>query len=219
MLKHLFLNQKKVPVPVPVKTLQEAVMWVESHLIAKDRTITKIEVDGKFIEGLEGRTIALGPDSKLSIQVDSPMDLAVQTIDAVRHLTNLVLKDLKKHAVLAWQMPPAKTPPFLKALQEDVAMLLELLEHNSLILCDLVGASETKNCENCASDLSRAAMGVDMAASQSDWKGLARLLLTGMEPKLMELHLELGHLQKMVFEIQADRRFKARSDIKNARAP
>ena len=47
---------------------------------------------------------------------------------------------------------------------------------------------------------------VDMAIADSDWKGVARLLLQKLEPCLEEITREMGRVQKLVFEYQVDQR-------------
>lgn len=210
MLKSILLNRKKVPIPVPIKTLDEVIRWIESHLMSEDMAITKIELDGAMIESLHGQVIELNPESKLKVQVDSPIELSVQTLDVLRNLTNLMLKDLKQNAVYLWQCSQSQVPEFIEPFSEDIAMILNLIDHSSLLL---QGICETSNSENCAEELSKLKIAIEMAISHSDWKGLARLMLTSLEPKLSDLNVEVGHLQKLIFEIQAEQRFKASSSI------
>ena len=50
MLKSITLNRKKIPVPIPLTSLREAIAWVESDLLTQDRTITQVTLDGEEIE-------------------------------------------------------------------------------------------------------------------------------------------------------------------------
>lgn len=208
MLKYFFLNQKKIPVPVPIRTLSEAISWVEKHILTQGRVITKIQLDGQLVEVKDGKTYQLTENSRLDLKVDTPIELAIQTIDALRNLSNMMQKDLKQFAVTSWQSG-SKKPVFYDDFEYDLGLMLDLLDHTVVLL---TGVCETKNCQNCITELSKVHVALKMAASHSDWKGFARLLLSTLDPKIQELCEELSHLQKLVFEIQAERRYKVRSE-------
>src|SRR5262245_45241428 len=108
MLKKVFINSKKVPVPVPVRNLGDALRWVEQTLVPAGHVITRVALDGRILgdaeTGAEGvGSMLLAETCKLEIQIDSPADLTVQTLDALRNLASVVLSGLKVLAVDCWQ--------------------------------------------------------------------------------------------------------------------
>ena len=213
MLKFVIINKKKVPVPVPVKTLKEAVNWVESVLLMKDNTVTKIELEGKIIDyqlatgGTYGN-IALSPTSKLEVQIDSPFELAIQTIDVVRNLCTIMKNSLRTIAVNSFKTKPNDTPPDLDVLRNDLALILDLIDHMSLLVND---QNKSSRCLMMAEDISRIKMTLDMVFANSDWKGAATILLNKLEKKLGETIEELTNLQRTLFEHQEDYRKSPRS--------
>ena len=50
MLKNLRINKKKVPVPVPLKSLNDALDWIQDTLVPPEHLITVIELDGQDID-------------------------------------------------------------------------------------------------------------------------------------------------------------------------
>ena len=49
MLKEIMISKKKVPVPIPVRTLQEALHWVGETFLKQDAAITVATLDEKDI--------------------------------------------------------------------------------------------------------------------------------------------------------------------------
>ena len=89
MLKKVIVNNKKVPVPVPVRTIDEALRWIEATLVPAGHTITRVALDDRVLgehdsDGDLGG-LPLNAESKLEVQIDSPVDLAIQTLDAMRN--------------------------------------------------------------------------------------------------------------------------------------
>jgi hypothetical protein len=198
MLKTLYLNKKKIPIPVPLLTLQGALEWVEAYLVAGDKAITKVELNGRAIEYVPKEPMALDETSKLFIQIDSPVELSSQTLDAVRNLISMMHRDLKNHAVLCWGLSPRQSPAFLDDLVPDLELILNLLDHVALLLNNLC---PTETLIVMTGDLTQVNATIQLARSQSDWRGLARILLKILEPKLADLNAELGQLQKLSFEL------------------
>lgn len=206
MLKEIILNKRKVPVPVPVKTVREAISWVEGVLVVKDHSITKIELDGKIIDLSNAQVGKLGDlpleeGSKMVFQIDSPSELSIQTIDALRNLTVALGKNLKPIAVACWQTLPKDTPDDLNMVQKDVDLALDLLDHLLAMIDQKVSRTHI---DEIAHAIGKARLTLQMAISNSDWKGSARILLNHLDPWLSALNDELSSIQKMIFELQAD---------------
>lgn len=202
MLKHIMLNKKKVPVPLPIRTLGEAVAWVESTLVPEGRTLTRIDLNGRTLERINP-AVPLTADSNLSILLDSPLELTVQTLDALRNLIQVMSRGLKPLAVDCWQTMQRGHPENLASLREDLELCLDLYSHLDLLLDARVDRSAMGAAVD---ELGRLRVMVDMAIADSDWKGVARLLLQKLEPCLEEITREMGRVQKLVFEYQVDQR-------------
>ncbi len=193
MLKRVFINNKKVPVPVPVRTLDDALRWVEETLVPPGHTITRVALDDQLLTGREpdpavkGDT-RLGEESRLEIQIDSPADLTIQTLDAIRNLASVILGGLKALAVDCWQARGSVKPGELNTVVNDSQLLLDLIDH----VTGLVDAqhAEAAAIQGLAVLLKRSSVGLTMARANSDWKGAARILLNKVEPLLKDLTAE-----------------------------
>lgn len=197
MLKSLILNKRKIPVPIPIQNLEEAVSWVEGALLSKEQAITKIELDGREIEALNNaRQVALTGTSRLVVQSDSPLDLALQTVDALRNMLSVIDRGLKPLAVQCWQTAPKDAPEGLSATLADIDLLLDLLDHVLVLLQDY----DVKALEARSEEIIQCRKALGTAVSQSDWKGTARVLLNQLAEKFERLSGELGNVQKNLFD-------------------
>jgi len=138
MLKQLFINGKKIPVPVPVTTLDGALEWVHVTLVPEGHSITRVSLDGVVLDtavpGDVDFSQKLSQTSKLELQVDSPVDLAVQTLEAVRNLAAVINTGIKQLAVSCWQAKPVDRPDELGETIHDLELVQDLLEHLSGIV-------------------------------------------------------------------------------------
>ena len=218
MLKRVVINNKKVPVPVPVQTLDDALRWVEDTLVPAGHTITRVSLDDKLLTGREpdpsvkGETL-LDDESRLEIQIDSPTDLTIQTLDAIRNLSAVMLASLKALAVECWQARGSVRPGELDAVLNDGELLLDLIEH----VTGLVDAqhAEAAAIQGIAGILKRAAVGLAMARANSDWKGAAKILLNKIEPLLKDLTAEAETMHVRIATLPTSAPFTQR----NTRAP
>ena len=196
MLKRVYINNKKVPVPVPVRTLGEALDWVEQTLVPAGHQITRVALDDRVIGEGVGETdldVRLAHESKLEIQIDSPVDLSVQTLDATRNLASVIAGGLKVLAVECWQAKPGMKPAELDAVANDLELVLDLLEHVAGLVDPM--HVEAAALQGISGLLKRDAVALSMAKSNSDWKACARILLNKLEPQLKDLITEAETLQ------------------------
>jgi len=210
MLKKILINQKLIPVPVPLKTMREALEWVENTLIRPGQSITRVTLNGRSISGerLENRSASelssnLDDKSKLEFQVDTPADLAIQTLEAIHNLAAVVLGGLKAQAVTCWQARPNERPPEVETVHGDVVLMLDLLEHLRGLV-DESGA-DMAALSGIATMMNRVEVGIGMAKSNSDWKACARLLLNRLEPLLKDLVAESETLQIKILATRGPR--------------
>ena len=207
MLKKVMVNQKLIPVPVPLRTMQEALDWVERTLVLNGQSITRVTLNGRSISGerLELRNApelmsVLDSRSKLEFQVDAPTDLAVQALDAIHNLSAVVLGGLKAQAVQIWQAKPSDKPSDVETVHGDVLLMLDLLDHLQGLVDDSV-ADSAALC-GISAMIKRVEIGIGMAKANSDWKACARLLLNKLEPLLKDLVAESETMQVRILAIR-----------------
>ncbi len=208
MLKKILLNGKRIPVPVPIKTLSEAIAWVEKHLLRPDHMITRIQLNGDELEvGGPFPATVLQDEADLRLKIDSPTDICVQTIDALRNLASVISRNLKPIAVQLWEHKGNRLPLEAKTVMEDIGLMVELFDH-VLVLVDK--KVDTTNALDLQQKIRKASALLQIALQQTDFKGVARVLLNQLETPVIDLSSELSSLEKSVFEIQADRHLEKR---------
>lgn len=196
MLKKIFINSKKVPVPVPVRSLGEALRWVETTLVPVGHTITRVALNDRVIPDWTAESdveTGLNDATRLEVQIDSPVDLTVQTLDAMRNLASVVGSGLKPLAVDCWQARSNTKPDEIDAVSSDTDLILDLIEHVSGLVNPM--DVDIAAVQGIAAMLKRASVGIAMAKANSDWKACARLLLNRLEPLLKDLVAESETLQ------------------------
>ena len=203
MLKRVFINGKKVPVPVPVRTLGEALRWVEQTLVPSGHTITRICLDQRVLGDLvlepEHLARSLSEATNLEVQIDSPTELAIQTLDALHSLASVVQGGLKPLAVRCWQSRPGDKPAEVDGVVSDLELLLDLITHVGDLAEPL--RIDVTHLQALGGHLRRATVGLDMARSNSDWKAAARLLLNKLEPLFADLLAEAETLQVRILTV------------------
>lgn len=188
MLKKVYLNKKEVPVVVPVRTLSEAVDWLEKEMLPKGHTLTLLELDGKamdFDDLSATGSLVMTADSHLRVCYDTPMTLVLQTLDAINNLGGVIERRLKAMAVECWQLTPKEKPTELDTIVSDLHLVLQmvynaknLVEANSLNLAPILGNAFL---------LDKNLQMITAAASNADWRKCAHLLLNRLEPILKQL--------------------------------
>lgn len=213
MLKKLLINGKKIPVPVPLLKLPDAVAWIEQHLLRPDHTITRITLDGREIDlGYDGNllvpAVPLTAESDLRCKIDSPIEICVQTIDALRNLSTAIGRNLKPVAVHLWEYKGSRLPPEARTVIDDASLMIELLDHIMILIDRRISVT---NIHSFQDTIVRAHRAIQAAEAHSDWKGLARVLLQQLEEPTLELSNELWSLQKTIYEAQADRNWERKA--------
>ena len=207
MLKSITLNRKKIPVPIPLTSLREAIAWVESDLLTQDRTITQVTLDGEEIELVEGATgwdSNLSEESKLFMRIDSPWDLSLQTLDAVRNLVTVLEKTTEPLVVKLWTLEENEDPPEkLGSFLNDLDLILDLTDHLLLLVPDSIGVNAIKRSSQAIQVF---AASIQLSLERKRWKELVKKMVNGVKPKLGELAGELDGVQRTLFELQAQTR-------------
>lgn len=207
MLKRITLNGRRVPVPVPIRDLTEAVAWVQKHLVRADHAITRIELNGVDVDmSNDGEchveALPLDEGSDLRIKVDSPHEISLQTLDVLRNLSSVVGRNLKPIAVQLWEHKGLRLPVETTAVFDDFGLMQELLDHVLLLLDKRVDATNVLSLQTA---LNKAFTALQYAVQTADWKAAAKVLLNQVETPAQELASELTSVEKVIFELVADR--------------
>lgn len=196
MLKSFKLKNQTIPVPVPIKTLEEAVNWVRKTFAKQDSVLTLLKLDGvEYVLESDSwrKNIPLSDKSTLEVEIDSPKDLAIQTLDAVRELSYGMEKSLKELAVSCWDDVSKKTVKKTLDIEQDLSLLLELIDH-------LNGIFDFRTADmapiNGLSRLIRSATKkLKLHREMMDWQSVSKILLNRLEPLLKEMVNESEALQ------------------------
>lgn len=206
MLKRLIINQKTVPVPVPVRNLAEACAWIDEIMVPVGETVTSAILDGKDILELwssakAGAAINLHPENRLEIRIESPEDLALQSLDAIHSLAGAILRGIKVLAVNLWQARQNEIQPELNSVKDDLELICELMDRmNDMGIADKIDLDLIRELH---ARISKISICLDAAMSISDWKGAAQILLrdtstaVGLETSLRQIvdESESSHLR------------------------
>lgn len=221
MLKRVIINGKRVPVPVPIKTLAEALSWIEESLLPCGHSVTRVTLNDRQLGDIEAEpknfsTIKLDELSRLEVRIDSPIELAVQTLDAIRNLASAIGVSLKPLAVEMWQARPSFRSPELDSVLSDLDLMLEMIDHASALVDTSI---DTAPLQGIGVLIKRAILAVQMAKSNSDWKGAARILLNRIESQLKELINEAETIQLRVLSNQGISRGATNAPLVQKRLP
>lgn len=206
MLRKLIVNRRTVPVPVPLKTLGQVFEWIGETLVSSGHTITRLSLNGEDIEYTDKRAATpITKDDVLDIRIDSPVDLAIQALEAVSNLSTVVMRGLRPLAVRAWEASGPKVPDPLSSIHEDIELIAELMAHfDGLVLHkDL----NTKAFCGMLADMTTITQALTLARSNSDWRGYARVLLNRVEPLLQDLSAESESLESLLLAMRVEGKF------------
>lgn len=133
MLKHLVMNGKNIPLPVPIKDVEGALDWVEKTLLTQGQVITKIRFNDQemFVEEFvpPKKNKSFKNDDVFELVVDTPYKLLIQLIEALHGISGLVYMQLKDVAVHCWSAMPKDQVESLNVLERDLQLLFGLLEN------------------------------------------------------------------------------------------
>jgi len=201
MLKKILINGTEIPVPVPIRNLTQAIEWVETTLQKSGQVLTRISINGKSDDDIatliaKGGKITFEPTSSLEMQLESPRDLVIQSLETIYNLTRIVQSTIKQVAVSAWQCSGREIPDGLGGVGEYLELVVALMEQVSGLMdfshIDLIALHGQ------ALLLSNHLAVLATAKSNSDWKKVARILLHRIEGTLKDLALEAEGLHVRV---------------------
>jgi hypothetical protein len=201
MLKKVRIREKEIPVPIPVRNLQEAIVWITSTFLEEGSVLTKVTLDGVDLafgdEKIE-KGVFLSEDSVLRIQIDNPRQLSIKTLDVIRDISVGMNDKLKLLAVKGWQSPSNKDFLYdVRLILDDLNLALHMIEHvNGLVDYTHVDAAPVNGTYRL---LIRVREKLKHAYLKADGKECATLLLNRLEPLLKELSNESENLQIRIF--------------------
>jgi hypothetical protein len=203
MLRSILINKKKIPVPVPFKVLDELINWLQSYVIKPNETITRIKFDGRDIDfGIDDRicvpSLDLKESSSIDIRVDSPDRVCLQALEALANLCSILERVLKPIAVTCWQGGNRDIPNDLNTLLEDLDLINQLIDHLFLWLDHSI---DREALELLNKKIQQEISLLNIAISRSDWRGVARLLLKGVEHTVIQMKRDIGVAQEAIFAI------------------
>lgn len=207
MLKKVILKNKTIPVPVPVVSLSDAIEWIDGYLVGEGQLITKMSLDGVDIYDLDDANdytdIKMTEDSQLEVIIDSPKDMVLQSLESVIDLAKCNLSNLKKLAVDCWQVDQKVEHLQVKYLIADLDLITEL----SMNLKNLLDRSHIDSAPVLALSglMIRVTNALREANTQLEWKKLASILLTRIDPLLKEIIEEAEILQIKVHAVDEDK--------------
>ena len=132
MLKKIKVGNKEIPVPVPIQDLSGALSWIEETLIPKNSILTKVFLDGIDMLDASHDVMSLSKlseSSHLEVQIESPWELSIKTLDVIRDLANAIEKRLKSIAVECWEQTSELGLKQVNDTSNDLSLILELVEH------------------------------------------------------------------------------------------
>ena len=215
MLKRLIVNQKIIPVPVPLKTLAEVCSWVDETLVDIGETVTSATIDGKDVLDYWGldkvcSSITMHSEMRLELRIESPEDLAFQTLDTIHALSGSVLGGLKVLAVHLWQSRKNDLQPELSTVVTDTSLICELIERLRELsvtvgleigaLLEILGMMYEIKCR------------LERALMNGDWREAAQILLRdsatnqGLETILKRVILESEIAHEALLSIKSSQR-------------
>jgi len=180
MLKRIVVNQKIIPVPVPLKTLAEVCSWVDDTLVAVGQTVTSAVLDGKDVLDYWGldkvcSSISVHDEMRLELRIESPEDLAFQTLDTIHALAGTVTRGLKALAVHLWQSRQSEIQPELSTVIEDVSLICALMERlqdlAAIVGIDVQALSQILDAVR---DINSR---LEVVMANGDWREAAQILL------------------------------------------
>ena len=196
MLKQITVGHQELPVPVPLYTLEDALTWVDKTLVPQDALVTKIELDGHDVleaSKEEMRSISLSKQSNLCIQVESPWDLAIKTLDAVRELSDSIEKTLKEIAVKCWSLTSDLPYSKVRETSNDLELIQDLINHINGILD--YSQKEMAPINGISRLIRRPLSDLQDSIKKCEWKQCSYILLNRIEPLLRDLVIETEGLQ------------------------
>jgi hypothetical protein len=196
MLKFIYIRNRRIPVPVPLSNVEDALAWVSDTFAVEDRLITRAILDGEEIEldAIDMVDWPLSATSELVVQVESPREISNQSLEVIRDFCLVLLSRIKPAAVALYQYENSEIPASLEELLEDMDYLRSLRTHINGILDQFhsdIAPFEAMSiiCDRVVGDLTQ-------EMRKKNWQRCSEILLHRLDPFVKKLHYEVVELQK-----------------------
>ncbi len=201
MLKKIWIREKTLPVLVPIHNLQEAIAWISSVHMEEGSVLTKIRLDGvdlSFGDERIEKGILLSEQSVLSLQIDSPQELSVKTLDVIQNLSAGIQDQIKTVSEIG-KVPRSKKDFFdqILLIAEDIQLTLHMITHVQGLV--VYTEAETRPVSGVCEPLVRVRERLLYAHKKTDAKECMILLLHRLVPLLATLQNESKNLQIQIF--------------------
>ncbi|MDD9952613.1 MAG: hypothetical protein OXT67_13715 [Zetaproteobacteria bacterium] len=204
MLKTVQVGKKKIPVPVPLKHLADAIEWVEDIVVRHEGTLTKVVLDGEEIEDFHSKKWGkrkLSKSSSLHVQVDSPWNICMEILSTVSDFSEAISQSAHMVAVGIWDTESVIPPQSIVNAYADSLLIVELVQHLSEIVDytqeDIAGVLGQYYI------LKRQVDHLGVAMRKKQWRDCARFLVRRVAPILRDLLRECEQLQMSMMASQA----------------
>ena len=192
MIKEIYINGKKIPVPVPLKNISAVIKWINLHFVKDGSLITSVVLEGNEVfdskKSLFKKDHVLEPSSRLEILIDTPKNLSIDTIKMLAGITKQVKGKLKPLAVFCWQQGVDSDDDILKfinPLRSDMGIVLDLVEHlNGIVDWQQV---EMAPINGIARLLKRVISHFDQAKLEVERRKMAEIMVNRLDPLFKSL--------------------------------
>lgn len=203
MIKKIRIQEKNIPVPVPLKNLAAAMVWVRETFIKDDSAITRVKLDGEDLTGENEDhwdEIELNEVSQLVINLETPRDLSISAIEATKELAQAAESTFQKLAIELWQEDIAYPQSKVYDLIQDLGLVTNLVEHLGGIL--EYSHKDMAPVLALGKLLHRAKIRLEKSVLCKDRKKNAKMLITQIGPLLHELSIECENLEIRVLSLE-----------------
>lgn len=195
MLKKILIKCKVIPVPVPVRSVQQAIEWAESIFAKQGQLLTKLNLNGVDLidSNSDFHNIMLNDRSRLELEFDDPKELAIQSLESLICFCRGILSDIKEMAVNCWQLEKKANCEKLDKLLTDLFLVKDLSDHmmNLVELRDV----DLAPVQALTGLIFRVTKDLKLAINSHDWKKCSSILLNRLEYLLKEMAVESENLQ------------------------
>jgi hypothetical protein len=191
VLKSIVLNQKKLPVPIPVRTLGEALNWVENHLQTKDQCLTKVVLNRKSLdlETLDPK-LKLNEQTFLELRLDSVDSLCIQSLEAIQNLLIIAEREQKDLVIQLWDFQ-GLMPQSLKNFLNDLDLVVALIQQVNLFL-------EQKQLLAMGEDLQTIRRDIEVFKRRQDWREIVSVIINRLSRIYADLAREVTSLESEI---------------------
>jgi len=194
MLKYLHIKNRRIPVPVPIRNLDEAIAWVAQTFATDEKIITRVVLDGEDIDLDKNDFSArkLSEASELLMHVESHRELSKQSIEVIQNFCTIVLRRLKPLAVFLYNYKEKNIHPSLSEFLEDMAFIRDIRTHLGGILDRY--HEELAPFEGLSALCEKVMRDFNMNVQVGNWGVCSEILLNRLEPFMRELQSEIDIL-------------------------